>query len=145
MPGKVNPTQAEALTMVSALVLGHDVTVGYAASQGHFELNVFKPVIHHCVETSTRLLADAVRAFDRHCARGLVADEARIGELLERSLMLVTALVPHVGYDAAARIARDAHARGLTLREAALATGLLTGEQFDVWVRPADMTRPNPP
>jgi fumarate hydratase class II len=143
MPGKVNPTQSEALTMVCALVMGHDVTVAYAASQGHFELNVFKPVIHHCVETSTRLLADAVRSFDEHCARGMSADDTRVRELVDRSLMLVTALVPHLGYDAAARIARDAHAHGTTLRDAAVASGLLTAEQFDAWVRPADMTRPD--
>jgi fumarate hydratase class II len=142
MPGKVNPTQCEALTMVCCQVLGNDVAVATAGSQGNFELNVFKPVIIHNVLQSIRLLADASRSFDRFCAAGLEPDRARIADNLHRSLMLVTALNPHIGYDNAAKIAKKAHHDGTTLREAALALGLVSGEDFDKWVDPAKMTAP---
>jgi fumarate hydratase class II len=139
MPGKVNPTQAEALTMACCQVLGNDVAIGIAAGLGRFELNVYKPLLAHAFLQSTRLLADGARSFAAHCAAGLAADEARIAELVQRSLMLVTALVPHIGYDAAAAIAKAAHAQGITLREAALASGKVTAKQFDAWVRPERM------
>ena len=139
MPGKVNPTQCEALTMACCQVMGNDVALGIGAASGNFELNVYKPLIAHAFLQSVRLLADGMASFDAHCARGIEPDEARIGELLERSLMLVTALNPHIGYDRAAAIAKHAHANGLSLREAALAVGGLTGEQFDAWVRPEKM------
>jgi fumarate hydratase, class II len=142
MPGKVNPTQCEALAMACCQVMGNDVTVNIAGASGNFELNVCKPVIAHNVLQSIRLLADAVRSFDGHCARGIEPDRARIAELLERSLMLVTALSPHIGYDKAAEIAHAAHASGTTLREAAVSSGHVTAEQFDAWVRPADMVGP---
>jgi fumarate hydratase class II len=142
MPGKVNPTQCEALTMVCAQVMGNDVAVGIGGASGHLELNVFKPLIIHNVLGSVRLLADAGESFDRHCAAGIEPDRARIQALVERSLMLVTALAPIIGYDRAARIAKKAHAEGLTLREAALALGDLTAEEFDRAVRPEAMTRP---
>jgi fumarate hydratase class II len=142
MPGKVNPTQCEALTMVCAQVMGNDVAVGIGGASGHLELNVFKPLIIHNVLGSVRLLADACESFDRHCAAGIEPDRARIQALVERSLMLVTALAPIIGYDRAARIAKKAHAEGLTLREAALALGDLTAEEFDRAVRPEAMTRP---
>jgi fumarate hydratase class II len=142
MPGKVNPTQAEMLTMVAAQVFGNDVAVNIGGAAGAFELNVFKPLIAHNVLQSVRLLADGMAGFDRHCARGIEPNRERIGDLMQRSLMLVTALAPHIGYDKAAAIAKDAHARGLTLREAALASGHLSGEQFDRWVRPQDMLAP---
>jgi fumarate hydratase class II len=141
MPGKVNPTQCEALTMLACQVLGNDVAVAMAGASGNFELNVFKPVMIHNLLQSVRLLADGMRSFDEHCARGIEPLRDRIDELLRRSLMLVTALNPHIGYDAAAQIARTAHAQGLTLREAAVASGKLTGEQFDAWVKPEDMIR----
>ena len=140
MPGKVNPTQCEALMMACCQVMGNDVAVNIAGASGNFELNVCKPVIAHNVLQSVRLLADGARSFDVHCARGIEPDRARIAELLGRSLMLVTALSPHIGYDKAAAIARAAHASGTTLREAAVASGHVTAEQFDAWVRPADMT-----
>lgn len=136
MPGKVNPTQCEALTMLCCQVLGNDVAVNVAGASGNFELNVFKPVIIHNLLQSVRLLADGARSFEEHCARGIEANTARIAELVERSLMLVTALNPHIGYDKAAQIAKRAHKDGSSLREAALASGWLTGEQFDAWVRP---------
>ena len=142
MPGKINPTQAEALTMVAVQVFGNDHTVAFAGSQGNFQLNVYKPIILHNVIESIELLAEAVRSFEERCARGLAPDERVIAEHVERSLMLVTALVPHIGYEKAARIALTAHHEHLSLREAALKLGYVTPEQFDRWVRPADMTRP---
>jgi fumarate hydratase class II len=142
MPGKVNPTQAEALTMLCAQVLGNDVAVNLGGASGHLELNVYKPMIIHAFLQSARLLADGCRSFEEHCARGIEPDEARIRELLERSLMLVTALSPHIGYDRAAEIAKKAHRAGSTLREAALALGYVSAEDFDRWVRPQDMIGP---
>ncbi len=139
MPGKVNPTQAEALTMVAVEVIGNHLAVTIAGSQGHLELNVFKPVIIFNVLRSIALLADAAESFARHCVAGIEPDRARIAELLERSLMLVTALTPHIGYDAAAKIARKAHAEGTSLREAAAALGLVAPEEFDRLVRPEAM------
>jgi fumarate hydratase class II len=141
MPGKVNPTQAEALTMAGAQVMGNDVAVNFGGASGHFELNVFKPMIIHAFLQSARLLADGSRSFEEHCARGIQADEGRIRELVERSLMLVTALSPHIGYDRAAEIAKQAHREGSTLREAALALGYVSAEDFDRWVRPEAMIR----
>jgi fumarate hydratase, class II len=142
MPGKINPTQAEALTMVVVQVFGHDHAVAFAGSQGNFQLNVYKPIILYDVVDAIELLGEAVRSFDERCARGLAPDERVIAEHVERSLMLVTALVPHIGYEAAARIALTAHREHLSLREAALRLGVVTGEQFDRWVRPENMTRP---
>jgi fumarate hydratase class II len=142
MPGKVNPTQSEALTMACAQVMGNDVTVGIGASSGNFELNVFKPVIIHNVLQSIRLLADASRSFERFCAAGLEPNRDRIADNLARSLMLVTALNPHIGYDNAAKIAKKAHRENTTLREAALALGLVSGEDFDKWVDARKMTKP---
>jgi fumarate hydratase, class II len=139
MPGKVNPTQSEALTMVCTQVMGNHVTITIAGSNGHFELNVFKPVIIHNVLQSLRLLADACHSFTDNCVIGIAANTARIEALLNESLMLVTALNPHIGYDAAARIAKTAHARGITLKQAGVDLGLLTESQFDQWVRPRDM------
>jgi len=143
MPGKVNPTQVEALTMVCAQVMGHDVAIGIAASQGHFELNVHKPLIAHDVLDSLRLLADAMASFATHCVEGLEVNRERTQDLLARSLMLVTALAPHVGYDRAARIAKHAHASGLSLREAALAVGDVSSAEFDAWVDPRRMLGPD--
>jgi len=143
MPGKVNPTQCESLTMVCCRVFGNDTTVAVAASQGHFELNVFKPVIIEAVLQSIRLLADAASSFTDHCVVGIRANKARIGELMQNSLMLVTALAPHIGYDKAAEIAKTAHRRGSTLREAALRLGYVTAAEFDRLVRPERMTRPD--
>ncbi|MFZ0074756.1 MAG: lyase family protein, partial [Exiguobacterium undae] len=143
MPGKVNPTQSEALTMVAAQVLGNDATIGFAASQGNFELNVFKPVIMYNFIQSVRLLTDALHSFNDHCAIGIEPERTVIAENVERSLMLVTALNPHIGYENAARIAKAAHKEGTTLKEAALATGLLTEEQYEQWIVPADMVSPN--
>ncbi|MDR3369930.1 class II fumarate hydratase [Rhodoferax sp.] len=134
MPGKVNPTQVEALTMVCAQVIGHDVAIGFAASQGQFELNVYKPLIALDTLDSLRLLADAMRSFSRHCVAGIAVNQARVDALLQSSLMLVTALAPHIGYDRAAAIAKHAQAHGTTLREAALALGTVTAEQFDAWL-----------
>ena len=139
MPGKVNPTQCEALTMLAAQVFGNDVAINIAGASGNFELNVFKPVLIHNLLQSVRLLADGARSFDTHCARGIEPDRDRIAELVQRSLMLVTALNPHLGYDKAAKIAKQAHRSGSTLREAALASGWLSGEQFDAWVVAEDM------
>jgi fumarate hydratase, class II len=139
MPGKVNPTQCEALTMVCCQVLGNDVALGIGAASGNFELNVYKPLIAHNFMQSLRLLTDATTSFDQHCARGIEPDRERIAELLANSLMLVTALSPHIGYDAAARIARHAHTQGLSLREAALALGQVSAAQFDQWVKPERM------
>ena len=142
MPGKVNPTQSEAMTMVAAQVMGNHVTVTVAGSNGHFELNVFKPVMIYNVLQSIRLIADACNSFTDNCVVGIEANRDRITQLLNDSLMLVTALNPHIGYDNAAKAAKKAHHEGTTLKEAALALGLLTGEQFDAWVRPGDMIAP---
>ncbi|WP_442947272.1 class II fumarate hydratase [Noviherbaspirillum sp.] len=142
MPGKVNPTQCEALTMLCCQVFGNDVAINMGGAMGNFELNVFKPLIAHNFLQSVRLLADGMKSFDEHCVRGIEANHDRIAELMERSLMLVTALAPHIGYDRAAQIAKQAHRDGSTLREAALALGFVTAEQFDQWVRPEDMTHP---
>ncbi|MEO7851113.1 MAG: class II fumarate hydratase [Rubrivivax sp.] len=142
MPGKVNPTQVEALTMVCAQVMGHDAAIGFAASQGHFELNVYKPLIALNTLDSLRLLSDAMHSFATHCVNGLEVNEGRVAELLQRSLMLVTALAPHIGYDAAAQVAKHAEAQGSTLREAALALGVVSAEQFDAWVDPQRMLGP---
>jgi fumarate hydratase class II len=139
MPGKVNPTQAEALTMACVQVMGNDVALGIGGASGNFELNVYKPLIIHAFLQSARLLADGCRSFEEHCARGIEADQARIGELMGRSLMLVTALAPHIGYDKSAEIAKKAHQDGSTLREAALALGYVSGADFDRWVRPEKM------
>ena len=142
MPGKVNPTQSEALTMVCAQVIGNDVAVNVGGATGHFELNVFKPVIVYNTLQSLRLLGDAAVSFADHCVAGIEPNRERIRELMESSLMLVTALSPHIGYDRAAEVAHHAHVEGSTLREAALALGYVTSEQFDEWVRPEEMTRP---
>ena len=142
MPGKVNPTQAEALTMLCAQVIGNDVAVAIGGASGHFELNVYKPMIIHAFLQSARLLADGCRSFEEHCARGVEPNEARIRELLERSLMLVTALAPHIGYDRAAEIAKKAHREGTTLREAALALGYVSAADFERWVRADAMIGP---
>ena len=141
MPGKVNPTQCEALTMLCCQVMGNDVAIGIGGASGNFELNVYKPLIAHNFLQSVRLLADGMASFEVHCARGIEANRARIAELLERSLMLVTALSPHIGYDRAAEIAKRAHQDGITLREAALALGYVTAQEFDRWVQPAEMVR----
>ncbi|MEZ5893378.1 MAG: class II fumarate hydratase [Parvularculaceae bacterium] len=143
MPGKVNPTQCEAMTMVCAQVMGNNTTVSIAGSQGHFELNVYKPVIAYNTLQSIRLLADAARSFTDHCVVGIVANEARIKALMEQSLMLVTALAPVIGYDNATKIAKTAHKNGTTLREEALKTGLVTAADYDKIVRPEKMIRPS--
>jgi fumarate hydratase class II len=143
MPGKVNPTQCEALTMLCAQVFGNDVAVNVGGASGNFELNVYRPLIIHNLLQSIRLLADGMASFDAHCARGIEPNRERIGELLERSLMLVTALNPHIGYDKAAAIAKKAHREGTTLKEAALALGHVTEEEFDRWVRPEGMIGPS--
>ncbi len=142
MPGKVNPTQSEALTMIAAQVMGNHVAVSIGGSNGHFELNVFKPVIIHNVLQSIRLLADGAVSFTEKCVVGIEANRERIAKLRDESLMLVTALNPHIGYDNAAKIAKKAHKEHTTLKEAALALELLTSEQFDAWVRPEDMIHP---
>ena len=139
MPGKVNPTQCEALSMLACQVLGNDATIAFAASQGHLQLNVFKPVIIHNLLQSIRLLADGCRNFNQHCIVGMEPDARQMAAHLERGLMLVTALNRHIGYDQAAEIAKKAYAEGLSLREAALQLGYLNNEQFDAWVRPHDM------
>jgi fumarate hydratase class II len=144
MPGKINPTQAEALTMVAVKVFGNDHAVAFAGSQGNFQLNVYKPVILDSAIEAIELLAEATRSFDERCARGMAPDARVIAEHVERSLMLVTALVPHIGYEKAARIALSAHHEHLSLREAARRLGYVTDEEFDRWVRPEDMTRPLP-
>ncbi len=145
MPGKINPTQCEALTMVAVQVFGNDHAVAFAGSQGNFQLNVYKPVILHNVLESIQLLAEGARSFNDRCAAGIEPDEQRIREHLANSLMLVTALSPHIGYDRSAQISLKAYREGLTLREAALRLGFLTEEQFDAWVRPEDMTHPRAP
>ncbi|WP_017906392.1 class II fumarate hydratase [Pseudomonas asplenii] len=139
MPGKVNPTQCEALSMLACQVLGNDVTIGFAASQGHLQLNVYKPVIIHNLLQSIQLLADGCSNFQAHCIAGLEPDPQQMAAHLERGLMLVTALNPHIGYDKAAEIAKKAYAENLTLRESALELGYLTDEEFDAWVRPENM------
>jgi len=143
MPGKVNPTQSEALTMVCVQVMGYDVAIGIAGSQGNFELNVFKPVIAHDLLHAIELLTDSCRSFRENCVEGLEADRARIDEHVTNSLMLVTALTPRIGYDKAAEIAKKAHKEGTTLRAAALALGYLDGAEFDALMRPEAMTRPS--
>ena len=142
MPGKVNPTQCEALTMLCAQVFGNDVAINFGGASGNFELNVFKPLIAHNFLQSVRLLADGMNSFEEHCIRGIDVNPARITELLERSLMLVTALAPHIGYERAAEIAKRAHRDGSTLRVAALALGYVTAAEFDLWMRPALMIGP---
>ena len=139
MPGKVNPTQNEAITMVCAQVLGNDTTISFAGTQGNYELNVFKPVIAYNFLQSAQLLGDACISFNDHCAVGIEANEPRIKELVDKSLMLVTALNTHIGYENAAKIAKTAHKNGTTLKEEAVNLGLLTAEQFDEWVKPEDM------
>ena len=143
MPGKVNPTQCEAMTMVATQVFGNDATVGFAGSQGNFQLNVFKPVMAWNVLESIRLLGDACVSFDTHCAYGIEPNRERIQHNLDINLMQVTALNRHIGYDKASKIAKNAHHKGLSLRESALELGFLTEEQFDAWVVPADMTHPS--
>lgn len=142
MPGKVNPTQSEAMTMIAVQVMGNDTAIGIAASQGNFELNVFKPVIIHNFLHSVRLLADGCRSFNEHCASGIEPNRKRIAEYVQNSLMLVTALNPHIGYDKAAQIAKTAHKQGISLKEAAVSLGFVTPEQFDEWVVAEKMTHP---
>jgi len=142
MPGKVNPTQCESMTMVCVQVFGNDTAIGFAGSQGNFELNVYKPVIIHNVLQSVRLLADVCDNFEEHCARGIAPNRAAIEKNLQNSLMLVTALNQHIGYDNAAKVAKTAHKQGITLRQATMDLGLLSGERFDEVVRPADMVHP---
>jgi fumarate hydratase, class II len=142
MPGKVNPTQCEAMTMVAARVFGNDVTVGFAGSQGNFELNVYKPVMIYSFLQSVRLLSDAVVSFTDNMVVGIAADRERIDELLNKSLMLVTALSPIIGYDKAAHVAHEAHVGGATLKETAVSLGYVTEKEFDSVVRPAEMVRP---
>jgi fumarate hydratase class II len=142
MPGKTNPTQSEALTMVCCQVFGNNTTMTIAGSQGHFELNVYKPVLAYCMLQSIRLLGDAVNSFTDNCVTGIRANEPRIRELMQRSLMLVTALAPRIGYDKAAQVAKAAHANGTTLREEALRLGFVSAAEFDRLVRPEKMTRP---
>ncbi|MYM98857.1 class II fumarate hydratase [Duganella vulcania] len=142
MPGKVNPTQCEALTMLCCQVFGNDVAITMGGASGNFELNVYKPLIAHNFLQSARLLADGMRSFDEHCVHGIEPNRERIAELMERSLMLVTALAPHIGYDKAAAIAKKAQHEGSTLKEAALALGYVSAEQFAQWIVPLDMTRP---
>ncbi len=143
MPGKINPTQSEALTMVAVQVFGNDTAVAIAGSQGHFQLNVYKPVILHNALESVELLADGIRSFDERCARGIEPNRERIKRNVEESLMLVTALNPHIGYENSAKIALKAHRDGTSLREAALALGLVSKEDFDRWIDPAAMTKPD--
>ncbi|MGC2777477.1 MAG: class II fumarate hydratase [Bradyrhizobium sp.] len=142
MPGKVNPTQCEALTMVCCQVFGNHTAITMGGSQGHFELNVYKPLLAHCMMQSIQLLGDAARSFSEHCVTGIRADEKRIRELMERSLMLVTALAPKIGYDNAAKVAKSAHQRGTTLKEEALRLGFVSEDEFDSLVQPEKMTRP---
>src|SRR5438132_4381153 len=142
MPGKVNPTQSEAMTMVAVQVMGNDAAIGFAGSQGNFELNVFKPVMIHNLLHSIRLIHDAGHGFVEYCIAGITLDRERIDEHLHGSLMLVTALNPHIGYDNSAKIAKNGHQKKISLRESAIELGLLTGEQFDQWVKPEEMTHP---
>jgi fumarate hydratase class II len=143
MPGKVNPTQSEMMTMVCIQVFGHDAAIAFAGSQGNFELNVFKPLIAHDLLHSIGLLTDACRSFREHCVDGLTADQARIAEHVANSLMLVTALAPRIGYDKAAQIAKKAHHEGTNLKAATLALGYLTASEFDELMRPELMTGPS--
>jgi len=142
MPGKVNPTQSEAMTMVAVQVMGNDAAIGFAGSQGNFELNVFNPVMIHNLLHSIRLLGDACHGFVDYCVAGIELNRTRIDEHLRNSLMLVTALNPHIGYDNAAKVAKNAHQKGISLRESVVELGLLTGEQFDEHVKPEEMTHP---
>ena len=142
MPGKVNPTQCEALTMLCCQVFGNDVAINFGGASGNFELNVFKPLIAYNFLQSVRLLADGMSSFEAYCVRGIEANRERIDELMARSLMLVTALTPHIGYDRAAQIAKQAHREGCTLRQAALALGYVSESEFDKWVQAAEMTGP---
>jgi len=142
MPGKVNPTQCEAMTMVCCQVFGNHTAITIAGSQGHFELNVYKPVLAYCMMHSIQLLSDVARSFTEHCISGIHADEKRIRDLMERSLMLVTALAPRIGYDNAAKVAKSAHARGTTLKEEAVRQGFVSSGEFDRLVQPAKMTHP---
>jgi fumarate hydratase class II len=142
MPGKVNPTQCEAMTMVCCQIFGNHTAITVAGSQGHFELNVYKPVMARCMLQSIRLMADAARSFTEHCVVGIRADEKRIDELMQRSLMLVTALAPRIGYDNAAKVAKTAHARGTTLKEEAVRLGFVSAAEFDRLVKPDNMTHP---
>ena len=142
MPGKVNPTQCEALTMIAAQVMGNDTTIAFAGASGNLELNVYKPVIIYNLLQSVRLLSDGCRSFGDNCVAGITANEQIIAEYVQNSLMLVTALNPHIGYDKAAQIAKQAHMQGTTLREAAVSLGLLSGEDFDRFVVPEEMTGP---
>ena len=139
MPGKVNPTQNEAMTMVCAQVLGNDTTISFAGTQGNYELNVFKPVMAYNFLQSAQLIADACISFNDHCAVGIEPNHERIKELVDKSLMLVTALNTHIGYENAAKIAKTAHKNGTTLKEEAINLDLVTAEQFDEWVKPEDM------
>jgi fumarate hydratase class II len=143
MPGKVNPTQSEAMIMLCMQVFGHDAVVNFAGASGNFELNVCRPVIALDAIASARLLADGIASFEQHCAAGIEARPDRIADMMERSLMLVTALAPHIGYDKAAQIAHKAHHEGTTLREAALALGHVRPDEFDRWVTPLEMTAPS--
>lgn len=142
MPGKVNPTQCEAMTMVCAQVAGNNVACSIGGQNGHFELNVFKPVIIHNVLNSSRLLSDACNSFRLNCVDGMEANIERIDAIMKESLMLVTALNPHVGYDNAAKIAKTAHKNGATLKDTAIELGILTEQQFDDWVKPEEMLGP---
>ena len=142
MPGKVDPTQCEALTKLCCQVFGNDVAITVGGASGNFELNVFKPLIAHNFSQSVRLLADGMTSFEEHCVRGIAANRGRIAELMERSLMLVTALTPHIGYDRAAEIAKRAHHDGGTLKQAAVALGYVTEQDFERWVIPAEMVHP---
>ncbi len=142
MPGKVNPTQCEAVTMVCCQVFGNQAAITVAGSQGHFELNVYKPVLAYCMMNSIQLMADVSPFIQEHCVKGIRADEKRIQELMERSLMLVTALAPKIGYDNAAKVAKSAHSRGTTLKEEAVRLGFVSADEFDRLVRPEKMTRP---
>jgi fumarate hydratase class II len=142
MPGKVNPTQCEALTMLCCQVFGNDVAINIGGASGNFELNVYRPMIAHNFLQSVRLLADGMASFEEHCARGIEANESRIAEQMEKSLMLVTALTPHIGYDRAAEIAKRAHREGGTLKQTAVALGYVSAEDFDRWVIPAEMVHP---
>lgn len=142
MPGKVNPTQCEMLTMVAVQVMGNDTVVGFSSAQGNFELNVFKPVILHNTLQSIYLLADGMETFNQNCAVGIEPIPENIDNYLNRSLMLVTALNPHIGYEKAAAIAKKAHKEGITLKESAIQSGYVTEEQFEEWIKPENMVHP---
>jgi fumarate hydratase class II len=139
MPGKVNPTQSEAVIMLCCQVMGNDVAINMGGAMGNFELNVMRPLIIHNFLQSVRLLSDGIMSFNSNCAAGITANVNHINKLMSNSLMLVTALSPHIGYDKAAEIAKKAYREGTTLKEAAIASGLVTAEQFDIWIRPEDM------